>query len=73
LNDPSNEALASEEGVVKKLCPNCCLDTHVRCCAWCGKIHGPRRVDHEHCSAECAREAAKANEISAQMEDHDPG
>lgn len=51
------------------LCPNCESDAHARCCAWCGKIHKPQRLDREHCSTKCERAAARADRISAAMED----
>jgi hypothetical protein len=55
-----------------RLCPNCGSDKHARCCAWCGEIHKPRRLDTEHCSAKCDRAAANANKISDAMEeDHE--
>lgn len=54
-----------------KLCPNCESSAHARCCTWCGKIHTKRRLDYEHCSAKCAREAEQADQISdAVEEDH---
>lgn len=51
------------------LCPNCQSTNHRRCCAWCGKVHPPSREHHEHCTTKCAREAARADRISAAMED----
>ena len=51
------------------LCPNCETDRHARCCSWCGKVHGPRRLDREHCSAKCERAAAHADRLSAAMEE----
>ncbi len=51
------------------LCPNCESSRHGRCCAWCGKIHKPSRLTYEHCSAKCAREAARADRLSAAMEE----
>jgi hypothetical protein len=52
-----------------KLCPNCGSGTHARCCAWCGKIHAPKRLAYEHCSARCARSAVEADRISVAMEE----
>ncbi len=52
-----------------KLCPNCESDKHARCCSWCGKIHKPNRLHHEHCSAKCDRAAAEADRLSAAMEE----
>ena len=51
------------------LCPNCESSTHTRCCAWCGKLHKPKRLAYERCSAKCDREAARADRLSAAMEE----
>jgi hypothetical protein len=51
------------------LCVNCGLTTHARCCSQCGKVHTPKRLDNEHCSAKCERDATHANQISDAMED----
>lgn len=51
------------------LCPNCESGRHARCCSQCGKIHKPARLQYEHCSAKCARDAAEADRISAAMEE----
>ena len=52
-----------------QLCPNCESATHTRCCSWCGTIHKPRRLHHEHCSAACDRAAAEADRFSAALEE----
>ncbi len=52
-----------------KLCPNCELSTHARCCSWCGAVHKPKRLEHEHCSAKCERAAARADRLSTAMEE----
>jgi hypothetical protein len=52
-----------------KLCPNCETDRHARCCSWCGKVHKPERLHHEHCSTKCERDAAHADRLSAAMEE----
>ena len=51
------------------LCPNCESSTHARCCSWCGKIHKPKRLHYEHCSAKCVRLATEADKISAALEE----
>jgi hypothetical protein len=51
------------------LCPNCESSKHARCCSWCGKVHNPQRLHHEHCSAKCARAAQEADKLSAAMEE----
>ena len=51
------------------ICPNCETDRHARCCSWCGKIHKPKRLHHEHCSAKCAQAAQEADRLSAEMEE----
>lgn len=50
------------------LCPNCESDRHARCCSWCGQIHKPKRLEHEHCSAKCERAAAEADRRSDEMQ-----
>jgi len=52
------------------LCPNCESEAHARCCSWCGQVHKPTRLHHEHCSAKCDRSAANADRISAKMEEN---
>ena len=52
-----------------KLCPNCESSAHARCCSWCGTIHKPARLHHEHCSAKCDQAAAEADQLSAAMEE----
>lgn len=52
-----------------KLCPNCESSAHARCCSWCGAVHKPKRLEHEHCSARCERVAARADRLSAAMEE----
>lgn len=59
----------TREQQAAKLCPNCETDRHARCCSWCGTIHKPQRLHHEHCSAACERAAAEADQISAAMEE----
>lgn len=51
------------------LCPNCASAAHARCCAWCGKIHTPKRLHYEHCSAKCVQAATEADQLSAAMEE----
>ena len=51
------------------ICPNCSSSTHDRCCSQCGKTHKPARLHYEHCSAKCDRDAARADQISAAMEE----
>jgi hypothetical protein len=53
---------------VSSLCPNCSSDKHARCCSWCGKIHRSTHLDREHCSIKCAKDAARTNKISDEME-----
>lgn len=52
-----------------KLCPNCESDKHARCCSWCGRIHTLKRRSYEHCSAKCAKDAERADQISIAMEE----
>jgi len=49
-------------------CPNCESTRHARCCAYCGKVHGPRRRHLDHCSVKCENDAARADQISDAME-----
>jgi hypothetical protein len=51
------------------LCVNCGLETHARCCSWCGKVHDLDRLHNKHCSAKCERDAARADRLSAAMEE----
>ena len=51
------------------LCPNCGLDTHVRCCSWCGQKHKPKRYQNDHCSAKCEKEAARWDKGSAALQE----
>lgn len=60
---------AAKLAVGAVLCGNCGLTTHARCCSQCGKVHSPGRVDYEHCSAKCERDATHANQISDAMEE----
>lgn len=57
-----------DRGHPVSLCPNCGLGTRARCCSWCGQVHKPRRLQSEHCSADCDRDAARADKISDVME-----
>lgn len=59
---------AAQIAVGAVLCVNCGLTTHARCCSQCGKVHSPKRLDYEHCSAKCARDAIRANKLSDAME-----
>ena len=48
-----------------KLCPNCGLTTHTRCCAQCGKVTGKHA---EFCSMVCRRKQREQDRISDAME-----
>lgn len=51
------------------VCPNCESSRHAKCCRRCGAIIRPRRqAKSDFCTQSCAREEARVNELSAQME-----
>lgn len=67
----TNAESVSVEGqeVTAVLCPNCGSGKHARCCSWCGALHKAKRLQNEHCSASCERDATQANKLSDAMEE----
>ena len=52
----------------RALCPNCESSLHAACCCWCGKQSAKPYARGLLCSAACAKEAERADRISAAIE-----